>query len=134
MKASVMKEYGAPSVLNYAAFPDPEASEGEVIVRTAAASVNPVDLLQRSGVTKEYLPVAFPGVIGWDIAGTVVSLVAKVTEFKVGDRVMAWAFATYAELCAVKTNILVKVPDEVDLEAAAALPLVTTTGSQLISV
>lgn len=57
-----------------------------------------------------------------------------VTSFAIGDRVMAWAFETYAELCAVKIEVLAKVPPELDLADASALPLVRTTGSQLISV
>jgi NADPH:quinone reductase-like Zn-dependent oxidoreductase len=51
-----------------------------------------------------------------------------------GDKVLAWASHTYAELCAVKAELLAKVPDGLDLVEAAALPLVTTTGSELISV
>ena len=80
------------------------------------------------------MPVEFPGVIGWDVSGTVVQVGAGVKDFSVGDRVFAWAFHTYAELCAVKTDVLAKVPEGVDLVDAAALPLVTVTGSQLISV
>jgi hypothetical protein len=48
--------------------------------------------------------------------------------------VLAWAFHTYAELCAVKTSILARIPDGLGLIEAAALPLITITGSQLISV
>jgi len=134
MKAVVMHEYGGPEVLKYEGFADPVPIKGEVLIRVAAASINPVDLLQRSGETRSYMPVEFPGVIGWDVSGTVIGLGADVREFSVGDRVFAWAFHTYAELCAVKTTILAKIPDGIDLVDAAALPLVTMTGSQLISV
>jgi NADPH:quinone reductase-like Zn-dependent oxidoreductase len=57
-----------------------------------------------------------------------------VKDFSVGDEVFAWAFHTYAELCVVKTDILAKIPDGLDVREAAALPLVTMTGTQLISI
>ena len=134
MKAAVMNEYGGPEVLVYADYPDPKPGEGELLLKVAAASVNPVDLFQRAGETRAYLPVTFPGVIGWDVSGTVLEIGPGVTDFSVGGRVLAWAFQTYAELCVVKASITAKVPAGVDLVEAAALPLVTTTGSQLISV
>ena len=133
MKAVVMHEYGGPDVLKYEDVPDPVPGKGEVLIRMAAASINPVDLWQRAGTTKASLRVEFPAIIGWDLSGTVVGLGPEVREFAVGDHVFAWAFHTYAELCAVKTSILAKIPDGLDLIEAAALPLVTITGSQLIS-
>lgn len=134
MKASVMEEYGGPEVMQYKDFADPVAGQGEVVLRVAAASINPVDLMQRAGDTKAYMPVEFPGVIGWDVSGTVEALGPGVTTFAVGDRVMAWAFHTFAEKVAVKAELLAAVPEGLDLVEAAALPLVGTTGSQLISV
>jgi NADPH:quinone reductase-like Zn-dependent oxidoreductase len=105
-----------------------------VVVRVAAAGVNPIDMLERSGETKEWRPVQFPGVIGWDLSGTVEKLGSGVKGFSVGDQVLAWAYHTYAELCAVNTELLVKVPGGINLVEGAALPLVTMTGSQLIYV
>jgi len=134
MKAVVMHEYGGPDVLKYEDVPDPVPGTGEVLIRIAAASINPVDLWQRAGAIKASLRVEFPAIIGWDVSGTVVGLGLEVHEFAVGDHVFAWAFHTYAELCAVKTSVLARIPDGVDLIEAAALPLVTVTGSQLISV
>ena len=134
MKASVMHTYGGPEVMQYEDYPDPVPAEGEVLVRVAAASINPVDLMQRAGDTRAYLPIEFPGVGGWDVSGTVEALGASVTGFKIGDRVMAWAFHTFAELCAVKAELLARVPNGIDLAEAAALPLAGTTGTQLISV
>ncbi len=134
MKAVVMHEYGGPEVLKFEDYPDPTPGPGEVLVKVAAASVNPIDLLQRSGGTKDFFPVQFPGIIGWDVSGTVLKLGPGVDKFSAGERVFAWAFHTYAELCVVKADLLAKVPDGLDLVEAAALPLVTTTGNQLISV
>jgi NADPH:quinone reductase-like Zn-dependent oxidoreductase len=75
----------------------------------------------------------FPGLIGVDMAGTVVKVGPEVEGFSVGDRVFAMADNTYAELCVVKAAVLAKVPEGLDLIQAAALPLVTTTGNQLMS-
>ena len=133
MKAVVMNEYGGPEVLKFTDYPDPTPGLDEVLIRVAAASINPIDLLQRSGATKDFFPVEFPGIIGRDVSGTVLELGAGVDKFSVGDKVFALAFHTYAELCIVKANLLTKVPD-LDLVEAAALPLVTITGNQLISI
>ena len=134
MKASVIHEYGGAEVLRYEDYPDPVLQPGEVLVRVAAAGVNPVDALERSGQTKDWRPVQFPGVLGWDLSGAVEKLGAGIEGFSVGDQVLAWAYHTYAELCAVKAGLLVKVPKGMNLVDAAALPLVTMTGSQLIYV
>jgi NADPH:quinone reductase-like Zn-dependent oxidoreductase len=75
----------------------------------------------------------FPGLIGVDLAGTVVKIGPGVEGFSVGDEVFAMADNTYAELCVVKAAVLAKVPEGLDLIQAAALPLVTTTGNQLLS-
>ena len=67
------------------------------------------------------------------MAGTVVEIGPGVQGFSVGDQVFAMADNTYAELCVVKADVLAKVPQGLDLIQAAALPLVTTTGNQLMA-
>jgi NADPH:quinone reductase-like Zn-dependent oxidoreductase len=134
MKAIVIHDYGGPEVLKFADFPDPIAGAGEVVVRVAAASINPIDIIERSGGMKDFRPMKFPNVPGWDLAGTIVSVGSQVQGFSLGDKVLAWGYHTYAELCAVKAELLAKVPNGLDLTEAAALPLVTTTGAELISV
>ncbi|WP_158787474.1 NADP-dependent oxidoreductase [Granulicella sp. L46] len=133
MKAIVVHQYGGPEVLNYEDYPDPVAGEGEVLVRVAAASVNPIDYKRRAGLTKDFYPIQFPGLIGVDLAGTVVNVGPEVKDFTIGDRVFAMADNTYAELCVVSAAVLAKIPDGLDVIQAAALPLVTTTGNQLLS-
>lgn len=133
MKAVVLHEYGGPDKLKWEDMPDPVPGEGQVLVRVAATSVNPVDYKMRSGEAKERFPVQFPGILGRDVSGTVRSVGAGVTNFAPGDRVMAFANATYAELVVVKAEELARVPEKLDLVEAAALPLVTLTGEQLIS-
>ena len=133
MKAVVVHQYGGPEVLKFEEYPDPVAGPGEVLVRVAATSVNPIDYKRRAGLTKDFFPIQFPGLIGVDIAGTVVKVGPGVEGFSAGDQVFALAADAYAELCVVKAAILAKIPKGLDLVQAAALPLVTTTGNQLIA-
>jgi NADPH:quinone reductase-like Zn-dependent oxidoreductase len=133
MKAVVVHQYGGPEVLKFEDYPDPAPGPGEILVRVAATSVNPIDYKRRAGLTKDFYPIQFPGLIGVDIAGTVVKTGTGVEGFSVGNQVFAMAADAYAELCVVKAAILAKVPKGLDLIQAAALPLVTTTGNQLIS-
>ena len=132
MKAVILHEYGDPDKLKYEDFADPVAGEGEVLIRVAAASINPVDWKMRSGEAKARFPVEFPGILGRDVSGIVREVGPGVQGFEAGDKVFALAHQTYAELCVVKAAELGKVPDGIDLVHAAALPLVTLTGEQLI--
>ena len=132
MKAIVVRQYGGPEVLKFEEYPDPVAGPGEVLVRVAASSVNPIDYKRRAGLTKDFYPMTFPGLIGVDLAGTVLKIGPGVEGFSVGDQVFAMADNTYAEFCVVKAASLAKVPKGLDLIQAAALPLVTTTGNQLL--
>jgi NADPH:quinone reductase-like Zn-dependent oxidoreductase len=133
MKAIVVHQYGGPEVLKFEDYPDPVPGPGEVLVRVAAASVNPIDYKRRAGLTKDFYPMHFPGLIGVDVAGTVIKIGPGVDGFSVGDQVFAMADNTYAQLCVVKAAVLAKVPKGLDLIQAAALPLVTVTGNQLLS-
>jgi NADPH:quinone reductase-like Zn-dependent oxidoreductase len=133
MKAIVVHQYGGPDVLKFEDYPDPVPGPGEVLVRVAAASVNPIDYKRRAGLTKDFYPMQFPSLIGVDIAGTVVQIGPGVEGFSVGDQVFAMADNTYAELCVISAAVLAKIPKGLDLIQAAALPLVTTTGNQLTS-
>jgi len=133
MKAVVVHQYGGPEVLKFEDYPDPVPGSGEVLIRVAASSVNPIDYKRRAGLTKDFYPMQFPSLIGVDIAGTVVKLGPGVEGFSVGDQVFAMADNTYAQLCVVKADVLAKVPKGLDLIQAAALPLVTITGNQLMS-
>ncbi|HLB91376.1 MAG TPA: NADP-dependent oxidoreductase [Terriglobales bacterium] len=133
MKAIVVHQYGGPEVLKFEDYPDPVPSPGEVLVRVAATSVNPIDYKRPAGLMKDFYPLQFPGLIGVDMAGTVVKIGPGVEGFSAGDQVFAMADNTYAELCVVKAAALAKVPKGLDLIQAAALPLVTVTGNQLMS-
>jgi NADPH:quinone reductase-like Zn-dependent oxidoreductase len=133
MRAVVLHEYGGPDKLKYEVVPDPVAGRGEVLVRVAAASVNPIDYKLRSGEMKKYLPLELPAILGRDLSGIVRAVGAGVSGFAPGDKVMAIATKTYAELVMVKATDLALVPEKLDLVHAAALPVVALAGEQLIT-
>ncbi|MGC2637800.1 MAG: alcohol dehydrogenase catalytic domain-containing protein, partial [Acidobacteriaceae bacterium] len=111
MKAIVVHQYGGPEVLKFEDYPDPVPGQGEVLVQVAASSVNPIDYKRRAGLTKDFYPLEFPGLIGVDLAGTVVKLGPGVEDFSIGDRVLTMADNAYAQLCVVKAAVLAKVPE-----------------------
>ncbi len=133
MKAIVLHEFGGANKLKYEDVEDPKPGEGEVLVRLAATSVNPIDYKLRSGALQAYMPLELPAILGRDVSGVVREIGPGVTGFAEGDRVLALGNKSYAELVVVKASDLAIAPPTIDLVAAAALPLVTLTGEQLIS-
>jgi NADPH:quinone reductase-like Zn-dependent oxidoreductase len=131
MRAVVIYAYGGPEQLKFEERPDPTPAPAEVLVRVVATSVNPFDLKIRSGAVKYRVPLSFPAILGLDAAGVVAAVGRGVKNFGVGVRVFGQAMQTYASLCVVNAADLAKIPDGIETEDAAALPTVTTTGSQL---
>ena len=137
MRTAVASRYGEPAdVLAIEDAPDPSPGAGELLIDVAFASVNPVDWKFLTGAMKEIVPLEFPFRPGCDGAGTVSGVGAGVSGFAVGDRVafnnplpacggMATAIAASADTCA-------KIPGEVDLQLAAALPVVAETAHQAL--
>ena len=78
------------------------------------------------------MPLTLPAILGRDLSGEVAEAGRSVKGFPKGMRVMALANRTYAEYTAVTADVLASIPEALSFEQAAALPLVTTTGSQLI--
>ena len=105
MKAVVLHEYGGPDKLKYEDVPDPVAADGEVLVRVAASSVNPIDYKIRSGAMKQHFPLELPAILGRDIAGIVRTVGTRVSGFAPGDKVMALGNQAYAELAVVKARM-----------------------------
>jgi NADPH2:quinone reductase len=128
MRAIQAREAGGPDVLELVELPDPAPGPGQVLVQLAAAGLNFLDTYRRGGV----YPMPFPHVVGSEGSGTVVALGDGVSDFAVGDRV-AWSDApnSYAELVLVSADRLLPVPDGVDLDVAAALPLQGMTAHYL---
>jgi len=126
MRAIVATEPGGPEVLQLREIPDAVAGRGEVLVRVAATAVNRADLLQRMGFYAP--PPGAPDTIGLECSGTVEALGEGVTGWSVGDEVCALlAGGGYAELVAVPSGQLMRVPAGVSLVEAAALPEVACT-------
>ena len=133
MKAVVLHEYGGPEKLKFEDHvPDPQTSGDTVLVAAAAASVNPIDWKVRSGARQKDFPQTFPAILGRDVSGVVHAVGANVKHFKPGDRVLALSNKTYAELVAVPESNLTHLPQGLDLVDAAAIPLISLTGEQLV--
>ncbi len=115
-----IQEHGGPEVMEWRELPDPVVNEGQVVVEVGAAGLNFIDTYQRSGL----YAVQLPYVLGLEGAGTVVEVGDAVSSLDVGDRV-AWATCpgSYAERVAVPASMLMRVPDGIDTDVAAALPL-----------
>lgn len=157
MKASVLREFGGPTVLKYEEVATPHARPGRVVIRVLASGVNRLECYLREGsVTRD---IAMPHVLGSDAAGEVVELGVGVTGLSVGDRVVpmpgypldraddnfrpmsgapSYAIAgivgwgTYAEYAEVPAKWLL--PDDTGLspEEVAALPMVLVTGMRAV--
>jgi NADPH:quinone reductase-like Zn-dependent oxidoreductase len=128
----VLKEYGGVEQLELREIPEPKPGQGEVRVRVAAASVNPIDWKLRSGVARAVMPLDLPAVLGRDVAGEVVEVGPGVTSLSRGDRVLGLVQRGYAEQVVASEGAFARVPPGLELQAAAALPLVVLTGAQLI--
>jgi len=132
MKAVLLHGYGEVNQLSYEDVSLPVPAAGEVLVKTIAASINPIDWKLRRGELKEMMPIEFPAILGRDLSGEVVALGESVTGLKVGDRVFGLVNHSYAEYVACKPADLARTPDALDAIDAAALPLVLLTGAQVI--
>jgi NADPH:quinone reductase-like Zn-dependent oxidoreductase len=132
MKAVLLYAYGDPTQLRYEDTDIPQYGDDEVLVRMHATSINPIDVKKRSGAAKSRMPIEFPAILGRDLSGEVVETGRSVQGFPKGMRVMALANGTYAEYTVAKADALAPIPDALSFEQAGALPLVTTTGAQLI--
>ncbi|MCO6436145.1 MAG: zinc-binding dehydrogenase [Phycisphaerae bacterium] len=86
MKAAVIHEFGKPDVFRYEDVPDPKPGEGEAVVRVAACGINRYDLYLRMGAI--FQDIAFPHVMGADVAGTIVSLGPDAGPWQAGDAVV----------------------------------------------
>jgi NADPH:quinone reductase-like Zn-dependent oxidoreductase len=132
MKAIVLTAYGDVDKLELREVPEPKAATGQIKVRMAGASINPIDWKLRSGALKAMMPLELPAVLGRDVSGEVVELGAGVTQFKLGARVMGLVMGGYAEFVVAAADAWAEVPETMNLVDAGALPLVLLTGAQLV--
>ncbi len=125
MRAVIMERIGRPRVLKPTRLARPQPGSGEVLVQVHATSVNPQDLLLRSG--RFILRKPMPHILGADLAGEIVALGEDSGGWNLGDRVCACFEALgseinggYAEYCALPADQLIALPDDLDYQSAAA--------------
>ncbi|OBH32744.1 NADPH:quinone reductase [Mycobacterium sp. E1715] len=137
MKAVQYHRYGGSDVLQYEEVRRPVPGPGEVLVKVAATSFNPVDAGIRGGYLSEVYAISFPHTPGIDVAGTVAELGDGVTGWNVGDAVVGLlpldAPGAAAEYALAPAAVLTAAPKSVPLADAAALPTVGLTAWQALS-
>ena len=121
MKAIRQDETGSYDVLRLVELEKPEPGPGQVLVKTAASSVNFADTLVRRGLYPVMPPL--PTIPGLEASGTVEAVGEGVSRIHPGQRVVLFGGACYAEYVAVSEHAVTILPDGVDFEAAAALPV-----------
>lgn len=128
MKAIQVKAHGGPEKMELVQIPVPAPGPRQALVKIAAAGVNFIDVYFRTGLYKADLPVT----LGNEAAGTVEAVGPEVTEVAPGDRVAyAMARGSYAEYAVIPSWQLVKIPDHLDFNAAAAAMLQGMTAHYL---
>jgi NADPH2:quinone reductase len=136
MKALVLSAFGSTDNFAVDNIPDPVLKQGQVLVRIAAASLNPIDNKIREG-----LPIgpALPAVLGCDFSGTIVEVGDNVSGYSIGNEVYGLAGGvkghggTLAELIAADARLIARKPRNLSMRQAAALPLVSITAWEAIA-
>lgn len=121
MKAIVCRTNGGPEVMEWVDVPLPTLAPSEILIRVSAAGLNRADLLQREG--KYPPPIGSSSILGMEVAGTVVKTGTQVSRWKEGDQICALlSGGGYAEYTAVDERLCFRVPSDLTLEEAAAIP------------
>ena len=136
MRAVRFHEFGPPSVLRVEEAPDPEVEDDAVLVRVAAAGLNPIDAEIRGGRVSGVLTGTPPRGLGAEIAGTVERAGPLARRFRTGDRVIAmlptFKGEGYSELVAVPEDDVAPWPGDLPAPEAAAMPLAALTALQAL--
>jgi len=130
MKAIQVQKHGGPEVLTLADLPVPKPKSNEVVVKISAAGINFVDVYFREG----RYPAPLPFVVGQEAAGIVSEVGSEVKSWKPGDRVAYTSIlSSYAEYAAVPADRLVRIPETITFEQAAAAMLQGMTAHYLVN-
>lgn len=128
MKAIRVAQVGGPEVLELVDVAVPEPKPNEALVQIKAAGVNFIDVYFREG----RYPAPLPFIDGQEASGVVVAVGTDVTTVRLGERVAyVGRLGSYAEFAAVPAGVLVKIPDELDFDQAAAAMLQGMTAHYL---
>lgn len=119
--AAYLTAIEAPLELRQAPYPDPK--QDELVVKTHAIAINPVDSGQQKLGPSVFPWLKFPAILGCDVAGEVAEVGSGVTLFKPGDRVVCSQMGTFQEYVLVKESFCAKIPDNIGFEEAAVIPL-----------
>ena len=129
MQAVQIHSNGGPEVLTLVTLPDPEPGAGEALIQIEASGINFIDTYFREGRYAATLPYT----LGQEAAGTIVSVAPDVQGFAPGERV-AWCGVpgTYASMAVAPVRQLIKIPDAITIEQAAAAMLQGMTAHYLL--
>ena len=117
-------------MLKYEELPDPEYKSHEVLVKIESISVNVSDTLIRRGLYP-YMP-EFPAILGNEAAGRITALGADVKELNIGQKVIVFGYPSYATLSVVPATRVIPIPESIDLDEAAALPIIYQTAYHML--
>jgi NADPH:quinone reductase-like Zn-dependent oxidoreductase len=133
MKSIRIPKFGGPEVLHLESIAVPTPGEGELLVKVAAAGVNPVDYKIRNGKYPAVKQDKLPFVLGREVAGTIVQCGSSASRFATGDAVFAMpgiGRGGYAEYAVVKVTEAAPKPASLDVIQAGAVPLAALTAWQ----
>jgi NADPH:quinone reductase-like Zn-dependent oxidoreductase len=125
MKTVAIERFGGPEQLVKRGFPGPQPLDDEVLIKVIAAGVSRLDASACRGEARDSVPVSFPWVPGFEIAGVVDQLGPGSRRFRTGDRVYASLpnGGGYAQFATVSETRVAPMPASLLFEEAAALPL-----------
>lgn len=130
MKAIIVEQYGSDEVLQYKDVETPTPKAGEALVKIGAIGLNFIDVYHRTGL----YPLPLPFTLGLEGAGTVEALGLGVSDLAIGDRVAyASCIGSYAEYIAAPVERLIKLPENIDEQSAAAAMLQGMTAHYLVT-
>ncbi|MBD2438739.1 NAD(P)-dependent alcohol dehydrogenase [Nostoc sp. FACHB-110] len=135
MKAVIIRGYGSTNVLQYEDWMQPQIKPDQLLVKVYASSVNPIDWKIRKGMLSLLVGNSLPLILGFDVAGEVVSVGSQVTRFQVGDAIYgstSFPGGAYAEFAAIPENLAAPKPTNLSYEEAATVPLAALTALQAL--
>ncbi|MGB8648460.1 MAG: NADP-dependent oxidoreductase [Anaerolineae bacterium] len=132
MQAARVHGYGGPEQVVIEQAPRPEPRAGQALVRIKAVGVNPIDWKLVGGAFKQYMPLAFPWIPGFEAAGIVEAVGPDVTTLVPGQAVYGPIGSSYAEYTVAPVTELYAKPEHISFEQAASVPHGALTAWQAV--